>query len=170
MKEPAHVRDTVICDLDGTLALDDHRAHHLHNEKCARWKDQRVEQPCTCLQSDRDWESYFAASGADDPHHPIIQLIRILNHARKRIYIFTGRSDTVRKQTVEWLDRHQIVYERLEMRRADSRTDDNVLKLQWVDALGIKDRIWLVLEDRNRVVAAWRNAGFTCLQVQPGDF
>jgi hypothetical protein len=152
VKEPDKVRDIVVCDLDGTLALDEHRNHLLRGE------------------GPRRWDEYFALCGGDAPNHPIIQLLSILNHARKRIYIFSGRSDQVRATTVEWLDRHQIVYERLEMRRADSRTDDHVLKLQWVEALGIKDRIWLVLEDRNRVVAAWRDAGYPCLQVRPGDF
>jgi hypothetical protein len=36
------------------------------------------------------------------------------------------------------------------MRRTDSRTDDHMLKLQWVEALGIGCRVWAVLEDRDR--------------------
>lgn len=167
MKEP--VRDIVICDLDGTLAIDDHRAVHLHkNPHCPKQTD--LSAKCFCKPEERDWDTYFSLCGEDTPNHAVVQLIRILNHARKRIFIFSGRSDAVRSATVEWLDRYNIVYERLEMRRADSRTDDNVLKLSWVDSLGIRDRIWLVLEDRSRVVAAWRDAGYTCLQVRPGEF
>jgi hypothetical protein len=147
------VRDIVICDLDGTLALDDHRVHHIR-------RDDGV----------RDWDAYFAACGGDAPNYPIVQLLRILHHARKKTYILSGRSGAVREATEKWLFDAGVVYEHLEMRRPDSRTDDHLLKLQWVEALGIKERVWLVLEDRDRVVASWRNAGYTCLQVRPGEF
>ena len=147
----AQVRDIVICDLDGTLALDDHRHHFLEH-------------------TPRKWKEYFELCHLDEPNHAVVQLVRILNAARKKIYILTGRSEDVKEKTVAWLHQHGIVYEHLEMRRTDSRTDDHMLKLQWVEALGIGCRVWAVLEDRDRVVKAWRTAGYSCLQVREGNF
>lgn len=155
MQSLSDKKDIVIVDLDGTLALDDHRNHLLRGENAANKK----------------WDEYFALCGEDTPNWPILQLVKILQHqAKKKIYILTGRIDSHRETTENWLHTHSVVYDYLQMRRADSRTDDNVLKVQWVDALGIRDRVWLVLEDRARVVKAWRANGFACLQVREGDF
>lgn len=144
-------RNIVICDLDGTLANDDHRNHHLQ-------------------RTPRDWDTYFSLCGNDSLYHPVAQLVQLLKISGKQIYILSGRRDDYRAETIRWLQEHRIPYDHLEMRKRDDRTDDNLLKLQWVSALDISRRIWLVLEDRTRVVKAWREAGYTCLQVRAGDF
>lgn len=33
-----------------------------------------------------------------------------------------------------------------------------------------RERIAMVFDDRDKVVAMWRRQGLTCLQVAPGDF
>lgn len=141
-------RDLLIVDLDGTLANDEHRAHHLRDA------------------SSRDWSSYFAACGGDSPINHIIQLVRILKiYGGKRVHIYSGRSETARVDTLEWLERHNVPYDRLVMRPETERTDDHILKLRWLQNSGEAENVWLILEDRNRVVAAWRAAGYPCLQV-----
>jgi hypothetical protein len=146
-------KDIIVCDLDGTLALDDHRSHLLH-------------QP----GGKRDWDAYFALCHLDKPNLPIIELTQELNENGYEIYILTGRSETVKQPTINWLAKYRIPYSHLQMRRADSRTADDVLKVQWCSQLGISERVWLVLEDRDRVVKSWRDSGYTCLQVRPGNF
>lgn len=146
-------RDIVIVDLDGTLALDEPRA-----ERYLRGPE------------GKQWPQYFAACGDDEPNDAVIQLVRLLKYSGKRIYIFSGRLDSVLKETKEWLSKHNVPYDKLVMRPADNRIDDTILKLQWTVEHEVKDRIWLVLEDRQRMVDAWRKAGYTCLQVAPGNF
>lgn len=146
-------RNIVVCDLDGTLANDDHRVHHLRTDP-----------------TKRNWDAYFGACGEDKVYHTIAQLVRTLKMGGKLIYILSGRSDSVRADTIIWLQDHKIPYDHLQMRGKDDRTADDLLKVQWVESMGLSHRIWLVLEDRDRVVASWRNAGYTCLQVQPGAF
>jgi hypothetical protein len=141
----------VIVDLDGTLALDEHRAHHLDKKP-------------------RDWDTYFSLCSLDEPNYVIIQLVRTLKLCGKQIYILTGRIDRYKRDTEVWLDAHQVPYDHLMMRPADCRTEDFELKIGWLDDLGIRDRVWMVLEDRKRVVDAWRRQGLKCLQVADGNF
>ena len=144
-------KNIVIVDLDGTLALDEHRIHHLRDGK---W----------------DWDSYLAGALADAPNHPVVQLVRILKFSGKQIYILSARLNESRSDTMVWLDLHSVPYDHLELCMDRKRCMDPQLKVEWLDSLDIRSRVWLVLEDRKKMVDAWRNEGLTCLQVAPGDF
>lgn len=146
------MKNILIVDLDGTLAIDTARA------------EKYIRDP-----ENRQWEKYFEACYEDLPNTAVVELVRLLkNH--KFICILSGRSDAVREVTEKWLSDHSIPYDLLYMRQKDDRTQDTELKLKWVESLGLKEDIWMVLEDRQRVVDAWRAAGYTTLQVAPGNF
>lgn len=152
-------KDTIIFDLDGTLALDHKRNHLLylpHDVGCTKQTED-----CNCKL--RDWDAYFDACDTDEPNLPVIQICRALSETY-RIVIFSGRSDTVRDKTEQWLFANEIWSETLWMRDKNDRTQDDVLKMKWMEEYG-KHRIHSVFEDRNRVVKAWRDAGIQCFQV-----
>lgn len=168
----------VICDLDGTLALDHHRHHHL-NKPCDGCDGGgmidhdifRRECP-TCKGKGivHDWDKYFAACEGDILQPNIAVLLEDLRDAGHKIYILTGRSDSVVEKTLLWLQRYEVIYDHLFMRAEDDRTDDHKLKIGWGAALGGPSKVLCVIEDRTRVVKAWREAGYTCLQCAQGDF
>ncbi len=159
------MRPLYIFDLDGTLALIEHRRHFVERER-----------------GKQDWKAFYRACVDDVPNEPIIRIMRRLRWFSD-IWIFSGRSDEVRQQTVEWLVKHtgfrsgdfdDAFGDRdiLTMRAEGDYTPDDVLKKQWLDAMLPEDRQRLVavFDDRDRVVAMWRANGVTCLQVAPGGF
>lgn len=158
-----------IFDLDGTLADDGHRAHYLHPLH-AIGCDEIYHQAgiCRCGKR-RDWDRYFAAAGNDLPKPNIIKVCNDLARWHK-IYILSGRSESTRDVTRKWLHEQGVVYDKLMLRGIEDRTQDDVLKLRWVEELGIKAKVLCIFEDRQRVVDAWRRAGYTCFQVAPGNF
>lgn len=180
-------KDTVICDLDGTIALDIHRAHHLHpphKEGCAQriyltgngttetdgLEGPRVHTPCNCGWK-RDWATYFSLCGSDEPNWPVIGILRLLWKDGYNIRILTGRSLSVRDVTEEWLLKHAVPYHTLIMRAVDSRIDDHILKPKWAEEKGyFPSNTLVVFEDRQRVVDAWRAKGYSVFQVAPGNF
>lgn len=154
-----------IFDLDGTLALINHRRHFVERDR-----------------GEQDWESFHAACVDDAPNLPVIRVMESLRRFAD-VWIFSGRSDEVREQTVEWLLKHtsflssdfDIVsgtQDVLTMRSHGDYTPDDRLKKQWLDYMleCDKRRIIAVFDDRDRVVAMWRRAGIACLQVADGDF
>lgn len=141
---------TIICDLDGTLAKDDHRHHHINVPK-----------------GERKWKEYFDECEADLVNVPVAHLLRHVCHSHY-IIILTARIDRVKPQTLRWLARHGIPYDLLIMRPENDRTDDNLWKVE--QARPYKQDVIFVLEDRQRVVDAWRAEGYACFQVAPGDF
>jgi len=145
-------KDVVIFDLDGTLALVEHRFHFLQGRK-------------------KDWHGYFAACVHDPPNPPLIATLRALHRSGHEIWIVSGRSDEVREETVAWLQRHEAPYHHLVMRSAGDKRPDDFLKRHWlVNGTLPRERVLLVFDDRDKVVAMWRAAGLTCAQVAPGDF
>lgn len=140
----------IITDLDGTIALDAGRAKEcLHSGK-------------------RDWDAYYDRCSEDKPNDHIIQL---LNSFANDIWILSGRVNRTRNITEAWLTAYGLQYDHLVMRADEDRTDDYTLKLKWAQSFGFTpEKVWFILEDRDRVVEAWRAAGYTCLQVARGEF
>lgn len=150
-----------IFDLDGTLALIEHRRHF-------------VARP----RGERDWKSFYAACVDDHPNDPVIDTMERLRWAGADIWIFSGRSDEVRPQTVKWLSDNttfmswELDGPMLTMRQSGDYTPDDVLKKGWFDDMLVSDkaRLVAVFEDRERVVRMWRAAGVPCFQVADGEF
>ena len=143
-----------IFDLDGTLALIEHRQHYVRGKR-------------------KNWDKFFTECINDLPNRPIIEIAERLQRTGVEIIIFSGRSEVVREQTLEWLKKYFSVPFTLIMRPDKNYTPDDVLKKQWLEnASYIKDKseILCVFDDRQRVVDMWRKEGLTCLQVAPGDF
>ncbi len=149
-----------IFDLDGTLALIEHRKGWLEGKSPDRWRQ------------------FYAACDKDEPNEPAIATMERLRHAGADVWIFSGRSDEVRDKTVAWLANHtsfmthDLEGPTLTMRQAGDYTADDELKKQWLDGMLMVDRQRLVavLDDRDRVVQMWRAAGVSCFQVAAGEF
>ena len=154
MTEPIY-----IFDLDGTLALIDHRVSLLEDKS-----------------NPQRWQDFFAACDKDKPNTPVIQTMEALRMTGAQILVFSGRSAEVRDKTVAWLAEHtsfmadELDDSVLTMRKEGDYTPDDELKKRWLENLSDRNRIVAVFDDRDRVVKMWRDNGITCFQVAPGAF
>ena len=93
------------------------------------------------------------------------------------VVIVSGRDDTCKEATEQWLANNHIPYDELFMRdhtlidEDGKKLDDTVIKRDIYEKW-IKNRynVKFVLDDRNRVVDMWRSLGLKVLQVGEGDF
>ena len=141
----------VIFDLDGTLALTEHREHFL-----------------TRPSREKDWRGFYAACDKDEPCHPIIRTLLALWTTGADVEIWSGRSGEVADKTAAWLASHGLGHIPIKMRAEGDHRHDTVLKAEWLDACDVKPS--LIFEDRSRVVEMWRSRGIVCCQVAPGEF
>jgi len=141
----------VVFDLDGTLALNEHRQHY-------------VDRPV----GEKDWRGFFAACDMDEPNWPVIQVLLALVHTGHDVEIWSGRSAEVNDKTERWLAEQGLAFVPRKMRPEGDHTPDHELKAQWLADASQKPR--LVFDDRASVVAMWRANGVACAQVAPGDF
>lgn len=113
----------------------------------------------------------------DYPNYSIVKINKILRQSdvapsqQGRIFIFSGREDSCRMDTAEWLYMHGIEYDRLVMRKTGDSRKDAIVKREFFDEyIRGKYNPVAVFDDRDRVVSMWRSLGLTCCQVDYGAF
>lgn len=160
------MKQLVIFDIDGTLADNDHRVHHLYPDggDFPR-KTNPGEKP--------NWAAFFADQHLDTPREHVVNVLRMYQCCTKRpkIALLTGRGAEWREVTEQWLAEHHIHYDTLVMRPEGDRTDDNILKMNSIkhwQAEGYE--IIGLYDDRKRICDAARAHGITVFQMAEGDF
>ena len=76
------MKDVVIFDLDGTLALIDHRTHHIRGKE-------------------KDWKAFYEACDQDEPYEAVLAVARALVLNGYKLWIVSGREDSVRRKTAD---------------------------------------------------------------------
>ena len=108
----------------------------------------------------------------DTPNTAVIEAVRAMHSAGHAVIFCSGRTDGCREATEKWLAEHVAVpYEALLMRAAGDTRKDSVVKREIFDR-HIRDRydVTCVFDDREQVVAAWREIGLTVFAVAEGKF
>ena len=179
------MRPLYIFDLDGTLALIEHRLHYIQRPslKCYDCGGANRKNCVQCSDLDAgwkaDWRGFFAAVDKDEPNTAVIRTYKFLREAGAECWIWSGRSDECMLETKEWLAKHCgtkfgafAAPEAFRMRKAGDYRDDVVVKSEWLAEIEPPEfnRLTAVFDDRARVVEMWRNAGVACFQVAPGEF
>ncbi len=186
----------IIFDLDGTLADCEHRRHFVDPKKNAgykrRWgctKDEfennklipeeyiKIETtPLECHDSiyqkfNPDFKSFYEACDKDTIIEPTWTVIRNMFgwDYYEDVHIWSGRCESVRKKTENWLEKHYIPYRHLKMRPIGDSTPDEVLKQKWLDeALAEGKKIEFVFDDRKKVCDMWVRRGIFVFDVSQG--
>lgn len=172
-----------IFDLDGTLALIEHRRHLVEFRDCSTCGGLGLVALSGCGDCGAtgrikpSWPAFFAACVHDEPNWPVISTMMTLIRAGADVRIWSGRSSAVMNETIEWLQRYvsddvDLDELQLVMRREGDFTPDEELKSGWLAAMTEYDRRRLVavFDDRDKVVEMWRSRGVACFQVAPGAF
>lgn len=143
--------DTYIFDIDGTLANTQHRTHLLPN-------------------NGGSWQQFFEAQSNDPLIEPVGYLLKTLAE-KHTIICVSGRPDTYREMTREWLALHNLPVELLLMRRkTDKRPDNEVKRDIYTKTIKPYFNVKMIFDDRDMVVKMWREIGLVCAQMNYGDF
>jgi|TARA_Y100000310_G_C20586328_1_gene765584 FMN phosphatase YigB (HAD superfamily) len=144
--------NTVIFDIDGTLADISQRLPFIQ-------------------QTPKDWDSFKAAAVDDAPIPEIIWLARVVAAGAESVIYMSGRNESSREITWNWLKQNGLPEAPLYMRAdGDFRPDFEVKAelLERAKADGYDP--FMAIDDRTQVVEMWRSKGIRTLQVAKGDY
>lgn len=147
-------KNIVVVDIDGTIAKVGDRLKYLQQEK-------------------KDWDSFYEHCDEDEPMRDMCRLVSDLYKLGYKIVFCTGRRNSVRSKTQEWLFWNVIAVNEKDilMRKDRDWRHDTEVKPELLAKAGITpDDVYFILEDRDSMVAKWRELGYRCLQVNDGNF
>lgn len=109
-----------------------------------------------------DWEEYFKHQAECTCIAGVVYVLRCLQHRGEQIVLVTGRPESTRAVTSEWLSiEAPFRYEKLLMRPEDYLGSTQTLKMGWYKELQPD----LIIEDDPSVVLCAIEEGLTVLQV-----
>ena len=145
-------RKVLICDIDGTIADLAHRRVYI------------ITRP-------KNYAAFEAGIPDDKPIQHIIDTVISFRDMGWFIIMCSGRGAQQREVTLEWMSKHGVPCQKLYMRAEKDYRADDIVKGELLDQiLADGHEPALVLDDRDRVVAMWRERGIPCVQVAPGNF
>lgn len=157
------MKKAIIFDIDGTLSDLGHRRHFVTG-------------------GNRDWDSFFNAMSADGVTSValvaavmggFLDVSKNMDQFPYKLLVFTGRPDSHKQHTINWLKRHvPVLYDNcdLHMRKAgDHRPDTEVKREMLNECRKVCDPV-LVFDDRPSVIAMWKKEGLTVLEHNTGEW
>jgi predicted kinase len=134
------LEDAWVCDLDGTLAIHDGRSPY-------------------------DYPSLLG-DVVNEPVRIILNSIRL----PRNIFIVSGRPDTFRALTEQWLKMNEIEYTSLFMRKAEDKRNDSIVKREiYEEHIKGKYHVMGWFDDRQRVCREVYNLGLPLFRVGDPD-
>lgn len=144
----------ILLDMDSTLSNPQHRVKYVLK---------------------KDYENWDKEAKNDPPNLPVVLTVKALFQAYKEDFefiIFTGRPESLRRDTTQWLKKHMgrdfVNRMTMVMRPNGDWTPDHVLKLKWLNQLCLP--VVLAIDDRSSVVKMYRSKGITVLQCADGNY
>ena len=100
-----------------------------------------------------DWDVFFDSSNIklDVPNEPVVKMAQMFAENDFNVLIFSGRNGNIATQEMRFMP-------------------DEILKKHMLDLFVDINDVFLVVDDRNKVVDMWRDLGLNTFQVAPGDF
>lgn len=113
----------------------------------------------------------YSRVSEDDPDERVIALVKELKAAGYKIVVMSGREDSCKADTIEWLGAYGVPFDEIHMRKTGDGRKDSIVKSELFEE-HIRGRYVVagVLDDRDQVVRMWRSKGLLCAQVAYGNF
>lgn len=169
----------IIFDCDGTLADPTHRRHLVDPYIALKIpKGNHGDQTNQCFRNmikefKPDYPAFNELCDKDEPILSVIHIFNMLwNKGNVPIQIWSGRCESIRKKTEEWLYKHldiDLALPVLKMRPIGDSTPDDQLKERWLDEyLATGGKVDFVVDDHPKVIRMWQRRGIFTFDVGQG--
>lgn len=141
------MKNIILCDIDGTVANNDHRQHFLEGKK--------------------DWDGFFSELSNDIPIYSIIEKIKKHQFQGKDIIFLTGRPERYREETESWLKKYFNFKFRLLMRKDNDLRNKVIAKEEILRENSIQSgSIHLIYENDEELINYWKTKEVSVYEVK----
>lgn len=135
----------ILCDIDGTVANNDHRQHFLEGKK--------------------DWDGFFSELVNDLPIQIIIDKVIQEQANGKEIVFLTGRPERYRYSTTLWLKEHFDFEFKLLMRNDGDQRNKLEIKKEIFKKNFKSDEVYCVFENDYELIKMWKELSLLTIEV-----
>ena len=139
------MKKIILCDIDGTIANNDHRQHFLEGKK--------------------DWDGFFSELINDEPIFPIINKVIEEHDAGKDIIFLTGRPERYRYSTTLWLKEYFNFELKILMRKDNDQNNKLKVKKEIFEENFKAEEIAYIIDNDNDLVSMWSSMGIKTVKV-----
>ena len=129
------MKNIILCDIDGTVANNDHRQHFLEGKK--------------------DWDGFFDALNKDKPIYSVINKIIEDFHSGRQIIFLTGRPERYRGTTEIWLRKYFSFELKLLMRKDNDQRGKLKIKKEIFEGNFNANDIYYILDNDADLIKMW---------------
>tara|TARA_B100000925_G_C21784703_1_gene377779 strand:- start:214 stop:645 length:432 start_codon:yes stop_codon:yes gene_type:complete len=137
------MKNIILCDIDGTVANNDHRQHFLEGKK--------------------DWDGFFSELVNDLPIQIIIDKVIQEQANGKEIVFLTGRPERYRNSTTLWLKEYFNFEFKLLMRNDGDQRNKLEIKKEIFEKNFSSDEIYCVFENDKELIKLWKTLDLNVL-------
>ena len=137
------MKNIILCDIDGTVANNDHRQHFLEGKK--------------------DWDGFFNALDKDKPIYKTINKIIREHQNGKNIIFLTGRPERYRSSTLVWLEKFFDFNISMLMRKNNDQRNKLIIKREIFESNFNNAEIDYVLDNDNELLEMWHEIGISTI-------
>lgn len=145
--DPAPPLPYAVVDIDGVVADVRHRLTYVERRP-------------------KDWRRFFDAAPLDPVLPEGRAVVEQLVASGHELVWLTGRPERCRRDTLDWLARHDLPPGRLYMRREADHRPARVTKLAVLRQLAARRPVAVMVDDDTAVVRTLREAGFTVMHAE----
>lgn len=140
----------VIIDIDNTLSIANDRFKSAEKEN-----------------GKTDWDFVHTDENLikDKPNLPMIELAKNYKENGFEVIILTGRPESTRKVTKEWLQKYNIPYDKLYMRSWENNFLKASVFKRKIYETEIKENVFCAYDDDQRIIDVWVELGITSFKV-----
>tara|TARA_B100000780_G_scaffold199655_1_gene141321 strand:+ start:116 stop:538 length:423 start_codon:yes stop_codon:yes gene_type:complete len=140
------MKNIILCDLDGTVANNDHRQHFLEGKK--------------------DWDGFFSELVNDKPIYSIINKVNDEYLAGKEIIFLTGRPERYRYSSILWLKEYFNFELNLIMRKNNDQRNKLIIKKElFVENFSV-DEIDYIIDNDPDLLQMWESINIVALDAR----
>ena len=140
------MKKIILCDIDGTIANNDHRQHYLQRKK--------------------DWDGFFSELINDKPIFPIINKVIEEHDAGKDIIFLTGRPERYRYSTTLWLKEYFNFELKILMRKDNDQNNKLKVKKEIFEKNFRVNDIDYVIDNDIELLKQWEDMGIDVYEVK----